>query len=71
MGLSNPAEVRVERTLYTWLAILIACTVTVLIETVFSKKNPPDAVLEGISRRLNLVETLLSGTSAADFPPQR
>jgi multidrug resistance protein MdtO len=63
-----PAEIRVERTLYTWLAILIACTVTVLIETVYSKKNPPDAVLEGISRRLNLVETLLSGTSAAEFP---
>ena len=62
------AEVRVESTLYTWLAILIACTVTVLIETVFSKKNPPDAVLEGISRRLNLMETLLSGTSAAEFP---
>jgi multidrug resistance protein MdtO len=62
-----PAEVRVERTLYTWLAILIACTVTVLIETVFSKKNSPDAVIEGISRRLNLVQTLLSGTSAAEF----
>ena len=62
------AEVRVESTLYTWLAILIACTVTVLIETVFSKKNPPDAVLEAISGRLNLVETLLSGTSAAEFP---
>jgi multidrug resistance protein MdtO len=62
------AEVRVERTLYTWLAILIACTVTVLIETVFSKKNQPDAVLEGISRRLNLIETMLSGTSVAEFP---
>ncbi len=62
------AEVRVESTLYTWLAILIACTVTVLIETVFSKKNPPEAVLEGISGRLNLVRTLLSGTSAAESP---
>jgi multidrug resistance protein MdtO len=62
------AEIRVERTLYTWLAILIACVVTVLIETVFSKKNPPDAVLEGISRRLNLMETLLSVTSGAEFP---
>jgi hypothetical protein len=39
-----------------------------LIETVFAKKNPPDAVLEGISRRLNLIETLLSQTSAAEFP---
>jgi multidrug resistance protein MdtO len=62
------AEVRVESTLYTWLAILIACTVTVLIETVFSKKNPPDAVIEGISGRLHLIETLLSEASAAEFP---
>ena len=62
------AEARVESTLYTLLSILIGCAVSVLIETVFSKKNPPDAVLEGISRRLNLIETLLSGTSAAEFP---
>ncbi len=57
-----------EITLYTLLSILIGCVVSVLIETVFSKKNPPDAVLEGISRRLNLIETLLSETSAAEFP---
>src|SRR5271156_6818863 len=62
------AETRVELTLYTLLSILIGCIVTVLIETVFSKKNPPDVVLAGISRRLNLVETLLSETSAAEFP---
>ena len=62
------AETRVELSLYTLLSILIGCVVSVLIETVFSKKNPPDAVLEGISRRLNLIETLLSGTSAAEFP---
>ena len=62
------AEARVELTLYTWLAILIACTVSALIETVFVGKNPPDAVLEGISRRLNLMETLLGQSSAADFP---
>jgi multidrug resistance protein MdtO len=63
-----PAEVRVESTLYTWLAILIACTVTVLIETVLSKKNSPNALLKGISGRLHLVETLLIGSSAAEFP---
>jgi multidrug resistance protein MdtO len=63
-----PAEVRVEHTLYTLLAILIACVVSVLIESVFAKKNPPDAVLEGISRRLNLMETLLTQTSAEEFP---
>ena len=62
------AETRVELTLYTLLAILIGCVVTVLIETVFSKKNPPDVVLEGISRRLNLVETLLIRASAAEWP---
>jgi multidrug resistance protein MdtO len=62
------AEARVERTLYTLLSILIGCVASVLIETVFSKKNPPDAVLEGISRRLNLIEALLDGTSAAEFP---
>ena len=62
------AEARVERTLYTLLSILIGCVVSVLIETLFSKKNPPDAVLEGISRRLNLMETFLSEASAAEFP---
>jgi multidrug resistance protein MdtO len=61
------AEARVERTLYTLLAILIGCVVSVLIETVFSKKNPPDAVLEGISGRLSLLEALLSGRSAAEL----
>jgi multidrug resistance protein MdtO len=62
------AERRVELTLYTLLSILIGCVVSILIETVFSKKNPPDAVLEGISGRLNLIETLLNGSSAAEFP---
>jgi len=62
------AETRVERTLYTLLSILVGCLVTVLIETLFSKKNPPDAVLDGISRRLSLVETLLNRASAAEVP---
>jgi multidrug resistance protein MdtO len=62
------AEARVERTLYIWLAILIGCVVSVLIETVLAKKNPPDPVIEGISRRLSLMETLLSQTSEPEFP---
>ncbi|WP_433971330.1 hypothetical protein [Tunturiibacter lichenicola] len=62
-------EVRVERTLYTLLAILIACVVTVLIETVFAKKQSPDAILEGINHRLGLIETLLSQAQAEEFPP--
>lgn len=61
------AEARVELTLYTLLSILIACVVTAIIETVCAKKNPPDAVLEGISGRLNLMETLLSQTSTQEF----
>ena len=62
------AEARVERTLYILLAILIGCVITVLIETVFSKKNRPYVVVVGISQRLNLVETLLHRASAAEFP---
>jgi multidrug resistance protein MdtO len=62
------AEARVQSTLYTLLAILIGCVVTVLIESVFSKKNPPDVVLVGISRRLNLVETLLKRASEPKWP---
>ncbi len=61
------AKVRVERTLYTLLAILVGCIFTVLIEAIFAKKNPPDPVIEGVSRRLNLVEALLSTASAAGF----
>jgi multidrug resistance protein MdtO len=63
-----PAELRVESTLYTWLAILLACAVSVIIEALFAKKNPPDPVLDGISRRLNLMQTLLSQVSAPEFP---
>jgi multidrug resistance protein MdtO len=61
------AEARVERTLYLLLPILIGCVASVLIETVFSKKNPPDVVLDGISRRLSLVRTLLNQAAEAEF----
>jgi multidrug resistance protein MdtO len=62
------AEERVQSTLYTWLSILLACVVSVLIETLVAKRNPPDPVLDGISRRLILIQALLSHTSAAEFP---
>jgi multidrug resistance protein MdtO len=62
------AEARVERTLYILLSILIGCVISVLIETVFSKKNPPDVVLDGISRRLSLVKTLLNQATEAEVP---
>jgi multidrug resistance protein MdtO len=64
-----PAEVRVERSLYTLLAILISCVVTALIETLFAKKPPPDAVVGAISRRLSQVETLLELTYAGECAP--
>jgi multidrug resistance protein MdtO len=62
-------EVRVERTLYTLLAILIACAITALIESLFAKKQSPDATLDGINHRLGLIETLLSQAQAEEFPP--
>jgi multidrug resistance protein MdtO len=62
-------EIRVERTLYTLLAILIACVITTLIESVFAKKLSPDAILDGINHRLGLIETLLGGAQAEEFPP--
>ncbi|MBB6145872.1 multidrug resistance protein MdtO [Silvibacterium bohemicum] len=63
-----PAEGRVELTLYILLSILIGCVLSVVIESVFSKKNLPDVVLDGISRRLSLVRTLLNQAAAAEFP---
>lgn len=62
------AEVRVEHTLYTLLSIVIACVVSGLIETIFTKIHSPDAVLEGIGGRLALVEALLLQTEEATFP---
>jgi multidrug resistance protein MdtO len=62
-------EVRVERTLYTLLAILIACAITALIESLFAKKQSPDAILDGINHRLGLIETLLSQAQTEEFPP--
>jgi len=62
------AETRVESSLYTLLSILVGCIVTVLIETVFSKNNPSDVVLDGITHRFSMVETLLNRASAAELP---
>jgi multidrug resistance protein MdtO len=62
-------EVRVERTLYTLLAILIACAITALIESLLAKKQSPDAIMDGINHRLGLIETLLSQAQAEEFPP--
>ena len=64
-----PAEVRVVRTLYTLLSIMMACLISALIETLFAKKHSPNEILDGISGRLGLVEALLSRTESAEFPP--
>lgn len=64
-----PAEARVERTLYTLLAILLGCLISALIETLFAKKDSPNAILDGIGRRLGLVESLLSRAQEKDFSP--
>jgi multidrug resistance protein MdtO len=64
-----PAEVRVDDTLYTLLSILMGCLITALIETLFAKKPSPNAILDGISHRLGLVEALLRQTESAEFPP--
>jgi multidrug resistance protein MdtO len=63
------AEVRVERTLYTLLGIWMSCLITALIETLFVKAHSPNHILDGISRRLGLVEALLCGAQAEEFPP--
>jgi multidrug resistance protein MdtO len=63
------AEVRVEHTLYTLLSILLGCLITALIEALFAKKDTSNAILDGINRRLGLVEALLSQAQAEEFPP--
>lgn len=62
------AEVRVRDTLYTLLSILLGCLITALIETLFAKRDSPNAILEGINSRLGLVEALLSRVQAEEFP---
>lgn len=52
-------SVRVERSLYTLLSVLIACAISALVETFFGKRYQPDAVLTGVQQRLALVEQLL------------
>lgn len=55
------ADLRLERILFTLLAILIGCAATVAIEYLFSGTHPPDAVLAGIQRKLALSERVLRG----------
>ncbi|WP_198137706.1 FUSC family protein [Terriglobus sp. TAA 43] len=62
---ASPAT-RVTLTLYTLLSILMGCVISALIETLFAKIHPSDAVLDGIQQRLILAETLLRKGGNAD-----
>lgn len=48
------ADLRLRQTLFTLLAILIGCAVSVLIEYFFSRAHSADAVIEGVEERLKL-----------------
>lgn len=60
------ADWRLERILFTLLAILIGCAATVAIEYLFSGMHPPDAVIAGIQRKLALSERVLRGCLDGD-----
>jgi multidrug resistance protein MdtO len=55
------ADLRLRQTLFTLLAILIGCAASVVIEYLFSRTHPPDAVIGGIQERLDLVGRILQG----------
>lgn len=55
------ADKRLTLTLFTMLSILIGCTVSVVVEYVFTHTHSPDAVLDGIRERLALVSKFLDG----------
>lgn len=63
------ADVRLRQTLFTLLAILLGCALSVLIEYVFARTQPPDALFEGIQQRLDLIGSLLR--SYANSRPDR
>ncbi|GGG72235.1 FUSC family protein [Edaphobacter dinghuensis] len=53
------SDLRLRQTLFTLLVILVGCAVSVVIEYLFSRTHPPDAVIEGIQQRLTLTERVL------------
>ncbi len=55
---ASPAT-RVTLTLYTLLSILMGCVISAVIETLFARTHPSNAVLDGIGQRLALAENLL------------
>lgn len=55
----HSSDLRVRQTLFMLLAILLGCAATVVIEYLFARTHPPDAVIEGIEERLKLAEKVL------------
>ena len=62
------AEAGIEDSLYTLLMILIGCLIGAGVETVFAKKDSSNAILDGISSRLGLVEAFLSQIRTDELP---
>ncbi|CAN5697388.1 hypothetical protein BH10ACI4_BH10ACI4_26960 [soil metagenome] len=58
------ADIRLRQVLFTLLSILSGCAVTVIIEYLFSRTHPPDAVIGGILQRLDVTGQVLQGYSA-------
>ena len=65
--LPGPAELNVERTLWTAFVPAVAAAVTIAVEAVFHALNKQDEVLKGLTTRWTLVESLLQ--SYADNQP--
>jgi multidrug resistance protein MdtO len=57
--LPAPSGLRVEQTLFTLLAILLGCGITVVVEYVFAHRRASDAVLDGVRERLRMAGDML------------
>ena len=57
--LPGPAEVNVERTLWTELSVLIGTLVTLAVEVIFHIVKRTDDVMDGIDLRLSLIQALM------------
>jgi multidrug resistance protein MdtO len=55
------ADLRIRHTLFTLLAILLGCAVSVLVEYLCARTHPADTVIEGVDQRLAMVARVLLG----------
>jgi multidrug resistance protein MdtO len=53
------ADLRLRQTLFTLMVIFIGCGASVVIEYLFARTHPPDAVIAGIQERLDLTASVL------------